>query len=261
MTTEQLTLDLGDYGWDTMPRQLESAGAGGHFRGFGKSSTVRNHAVRAATAVYDAADRAYRHRAPACERPPAGITGTTRLSPDRTAFELRQRLGLGEAEPVLNMVHVLETLGCLIAAMPPDTGNTTSFSSWVHDIPLVLLRTSGASRRRVRFDAAHELGHLMMHKGRENSDDVEKEAHAFARALLVPAPVFNAVDLKPFSWDAVRMVSERCNINLLVTLRRSQELRLISPAVYAAAMADASRRGWKARDPHDVREPEPFSIG
>jgi Zn-dependent peptidase ImmA (M78 family) len=262
MATEQLALDLGDYGWETMSGRADGQGVVvGHFRDF-----LRSESAWTAASIFDAADRAFRDRPTCMDTNVAAIVGSTQLSPERTAAELRVMLGYANTQPIDNMVEVARTLGCLLAAMPPHTANRTSFSAWFHHVPVMLLRTAGANRRRVRFDAAHELGHLVMHRERRTSsrDDIretEREANAFAAAFLMPVEAFEGITWKPFSWESVHQVTDRCNVNLLATLRRAHDLGFISKPVHVAANAQANSRGWKVRDPYDVLEPEPFSIG
>ncbi|WP_419757134.1 ImmA/IrrE family metallo-endopeptidase [Teredinibacter turnerae] len=56
----------------------------------------------------------------------------------------------------------------------------------VCDIPFVFLNTKKTAER-CRFDAAHELGHLVMHcHGAPQGQEAEKEANAFASAFLMP---------------------------------------------------------------------------
>jgi len=253
MATEQLALDFGRYGWDLVAHAGQSReSSSGNFRGVCRSTADG----RAISRVYEAADRAWRTVPETERRAPAAFTGSTQLSPIQTATALRHRLGLGNDRPVDNMVDVLHELGCAVAAMPDNVGSITSFSCWFGCTPLVLLRVQGASRRRVRFDAAHELGHLVMHKGQDESRQAEREADEFAGALLIPAGAFDDTRLKPFSWDSVRSISDLCNVNLLPSLHRALELRLISSPVYKAAIVDSVRRGWKTLDPFDVQEPE-----
>jgi Zn-dependent peptidase ImmA (M78 family) len=54
--------------------------------------------------------------------------------------------------------------------------------------PRVTLGTDKNDRARSRFDAAHELGHLVMHGDQIwGLPEIEKQAHAFAAAFLMPA--------------------------------------------------------------------------
>jgi Zn-dependent peptidase ImmA (M78 family) len=257
MTTVQLALDLGPCGWAAMPGVASTDDSTGglfrfHFRG---SANVWQN-----SAVYAAADRAWRE-APVGASAVVQITGATALDPVRTAWEVRRHLQLGDCDPVPNLIWALRTLGCVVAEMPEGVDHISAFSCWFDETPLALVRARGATRRRVRFDAAHELGHLMMHKGRRNDQEAEAEANLFASALLIPVAAFDGETLKPFAWQPIRNVAERFNVSTLAALRRAFDMGLISKPVYRAAMKDSSRRGWTRWDPYDVQEPEALRPG
>src|SRR4051812_19151619 len=77
------------------------------------------------------------------------------------AIEVRARLGLGD-EPVPNVVRTLERHGVIVARL--SLADTVDAFSWpVPARPLVILGTDKGNRARSRFDAAHELGHLVLH--------------------------------------------------------------------------------------------------
>jgi Zn-dependent peptidase ImmA (M78 family) len=53
---------------------------------------------------------------------------------------------------------------CLVVIrLPLDTADVDAFSLPFHDRPVVVLGTDKNDRARSRFDAAHELGHLVAH--------------------------------------------------------------------------------------------------
>lgn len=61
-----------------------------------------------------------------------------------------------------------------------------AFSLWRDELPFVFLNT-GRSAERSRFDSAHELGHLILHRqGSPEGRLAEDEANAFAAAFLMP---------------------------------------------------------------------------
>jgi len=54
--------------------------------------------------------------------------------------------------------------------------------------PVVVLAAERSHRAAGRFDAAHELAHLVLHHDEEpGSHAVERQAHAFASEFLAPA--------------------------------------------------------------------------
>ncbi|MFD5336500.1 MULTISPECIES: ImmA/IrrE family metallo-endopeptidase [Streptomyces] len=64
-----------------------------------------------------------------------------------------------------------------------DCPEVDAFSFWDGEIPFVLLSTEKTAERG-RFDAAHELGHLVLHGEEQmpHGPQAEAEAHRFAAA-------------------------------------------------------------------------------
>jgi hypothetical protein len=74
-----------------------------------------------------------------------------------------------------------------------------------HDAKVVVLHRKLRGRER-RFTLAHELGHILVRRGRAPwlaRDDEERFADAFARELLVPSSMLRGCDVS----DAVRLAA------------------------------------------------------
>ncbi|MEV0692225.1 XRE family transcriptional regulator [Streptomyces sp. NPDC050388] len=122
-----------------------------------------------------------RFRLPASDIPTLG-----RPDPETAAEMVRARWGLGTA-PISNMVHLLESHGVRVFSLPPEYADVDAFAMWRDGTPFVFLNTLKTPERG-RFDAAHELGHLVLH-GEDRSlagPQAEQEANAFASAFLMP---------------------------------------------------------------------------
>ncbi|HEY8606603.1 MAG TPA: XRE family transcriptional regulator [Noviherbaspirillum sp.] len=106
--------------------------------------------------------------------------------PEAAARMLRQKWGLGE-RPVRNMVHLLESKGVRVFSLAENTQTVDAFSMWRNNTPYVFLNTFKTAERS-RFDAAHELGHLVLHKhgGPQGGRIAEDQANQFASAFLMP---------------------------------------------------------------------------
>ncbi|MND84871.1 helix-turn-helix protein [compost metagenome] len=105
--------------------------------------------------------------------------------PVSAARTLRQHWGLGE-KPIGHLLNVLEAKGVRIFSLSEATKNVDAFSLWRNDEPFIFLNTF-KSAERSRFDAAHELGHLVLHRhGGPAHRSAELEANAFASAFLMP---------------------------------------------------------------------------
>ena len=87
---------------------------------------------------------------------------------------------------------------------------------------------------RSRFDAAHELGHLILHQKVKRSaianpvghQLLEKQANRFAGAFLLPEESF-ATDFYSSTLDALRIVKEKWLVSIAMILYRAQELEFI----------------------------------
>jgi len=106
-------------------------------------------------------------------------------SPEVAAEALRHHWGIGEL-PVSNMIHLLESKGVRIYSLAIEAREVDAFSMWKEEVPFIFLNSRKSSERS-RYDAAHELGHLVLHRhGGPRGKDAEQEANAFASAFLMP---------------------------------------------------------------------------
>ena len=106
-------------------------------------------------------------------------------SPETAAMRLRSHWGLGE-KPVGNIIKLLESKGVRVFSLCEETRNVDAFSCWRDNTPYIFLNTLKTAERS-RFDALHELGHLVLHRhGGGQGREAEKEANAFASFFLMP---------------------------------------------------------------------------
>src|SRR2546430_5985489 len=125
------------------------------------------------------------------------------LDPETAAEVVRARWGLGVA-PVGNLVRLLEAHGVRVFSLAADCAAVDAFSFVWHQVPYVLLNT-GKSGERGRFDAAHELGHLVLHSEHRlpQGPDAEQEANRFAAAFLMPRASVLAHNLNNAAIDRI----------------------------------------------------------
>ncbi|WP_376097222.1 XRE family transcriptional regulator [Roseomonas sp. CCTCC AB2023176] len=122
-------------------------------------------------------------------------------TPAAAALYLRAKWGIGE-RPIGNMINLLEAHGVRVFSLAEETRHLDAYSLWRDDKPYIFLNTLKTTERS-RMDAAHELGHLVMHRHTGSSHiNAEDEAQAFASAFMMPPN-----DLKAeFQW--VRSLNE-----------------------------------------------------
>lgn len=173
-------------------------------------------------------------------------------NPSAAARSLRQYWGLGEV-PIKNMIKLLESNGVRIFSLSENNKNVDAFSCWRGDMPYVFLNTFKTAEHS-RFDSAHELGHLVLHRhgGPHQSRDAEREANEFASSFLMPrADVIARVSFSP-SINQLIKAKKRWGVSLAALAFRLHKLNLLSDWNYRTICININKR-------FRVSEPEPIN--
>ncbi|MDN5748979.1 MAG: XRE family transcriptional regulator [Pseudonocardia sp.] len=161
------------------------------------------------------------------------------------ARHTREKLGVPPG-PVAHVARLLEACGVLVLRLPEDyvDPRVDAFSTQAGHRPLVLLSPLKNDLVRSRFDASHELGHLVMHHDVEpGSKIVEGQAQGFAAEFLMPAEQI-APDL-PSRYDLERLImaKRKWGTSVRALVYRAHALGIMSPMVYRRANQDLAQRG------------------
>lgn len=188
--------------------------------------------------------------------PPPNIPTYPHLPPEEAAARVRAYWGMGES-PAPNMVNLLEANGVRVFSLAPDCLDADAFSTIKSGTPFVFLNTR-KSGERGRFDAAHELGHLVLHceyripHGRNS----ETEANEFASAFLMPRAGILAQNLYGASVERILSAKRRWGVSAMALAYRLRDLGLLSEWRYNQAVRELSKRGYRRSEPDSsmVRE-------
>lgn len=168
------------------------------------------------------------------------------------AARVREQLELGES-PIHDICGLLESCGVKVLQMPRATDAFFGLSIAASDGgPAIVVNTwDRIPVERWIFSAAHELGHLLLHRNAydfEREDEPkgeEDEADAFAAALLMPHPAFQRewddAAGHPF-YERVLKVKRIFHVSYRTVLRRLRETKQVSDRVYGAFQAQHQRR-------------------
>lgn len=183
--------------------------------------------------------------------PEADIPSMRGFGPEAAADAIRSHWGLGE-KPCPNMVHLLEAHGVKVFSLPRDSRSVHAFSFWNEDEPFVFL-TTDTSGERGRFDAAHELGHLLLHRdGRIRGRAAELEADRFASAFLMPrSSILGHAPVVPF-LDSLIKLKRVWKVSLMALIHRLQSTGLITEWQYRTLCIQCSERGFRKSEPNGV---------
>ena len=172
-------------------------------------------------------------------------------TPEIAARSMREHWGLGE-RPIKDMVRLLEAKGVRLFSLAENTVTVDAFSIWREEIPYVFLNTVKTSERS-RYDVAHELGHLVLHReGGPTGRSAEHEANQFASAFLLPEADVVATIPRVHTLNQVIEAKRRWAVSVMALLHRLRRLEIMSDWQYRMFCIDATSLGYRREEPFGV---------
>jgi Zn-dependent peptidase ImmA (M78 family)/DNA-binding transcriptional regulator YiaG len=172
-------------------------------------------------------------------------------TPCEAAAALRAHWAVGN-RPITNMVNILEAHGVRVFSLAEETSYLDAYSFWRNDKPYVFLNTRKTAEHS-RFDAAHELAHLVLHRhGGSRHRSAEDEANSFASEFLMPSA--DLVANVPFvrSIDDLIKAKVRWGVSVAALNYALHRIGIISDWKYRGFYIELNRLG---RD----KEPAPMA--
>lgn len=187
---------------------------------------------------------------------------------DRIANQARTCMGLEPIGPIGNLTRSLERQGIVVAPMK-STGGSDDERARLTSEGITYPQCEGmpcigysAGKRiggdRQRFTKAHELGHLILHRFRrpDTSQQMEREAHLFAGALLLPAEDMlrsrryvalhsEECHVKRLPQNQIRLGRIRCRVNQsspYVGYHQCRTLSFLADPIVQSGMAQTGTR-------------------
>jgi len=187
---------------------------------------------------------------------------------EQVALSERERLGLGQLDPIPNIFKLLDTNGVRVFALPIEQNGVFGLSAFSpHFGPCVVVNNTNTTERCV-FTLAHEYGHLLMHRNlyvnrdpaKERNSEIEEMANTFAGHFLVPEAGLRdtyakSVGTKDTRAEDVIFLKHHFRVSFKVMARRLKDTKLISENSHAELLAKA-----KTWEQDDKKEPAPLLI-
>jgi len=192
---------------------------------------------------------------------PASIGSISDEDIEDVANRTRSHWGIGLG-PLSNVTWLLENNGAIVARQKLDAKTLDAFSNWSdNDIttPYFILGIEKMSAVRSRFDAAHELGHMILH---HHVDDnklrnpttfklIEDQANYFASAFLLPEKTFSQEVFYAPNLEMLVALKSKWRVSIAAMVKRLRHLRLISREREQRLFINISRRHWRTKEPLD----------
>ncbi|WP_188456522.1 helix-turn-helix domain-containing protein [Virgibacillus oceani] len=179
------------------------------------------------------------------------------------AKEVRKYWGLGQ-EPISNMVRLLEANGLIVNT---SRTNITSIDAFTQQqryekqiYYFVVLGNDKGNGYRRQFDAAHELGHVLLHDPyidltqleKDEEKELERQANQFAAALLLPKDAFTRdVSMHPRDLNHYLYLKKKWHVSIGAMVVRAHNLGIIEYNQYHYLQRQISSKGWRKEEPFD----------
>jgi Zn-dependent peptidase ImmA (M78 family)/transcriptional regulator with XRE-family HTH domain len=195
--------------------------------------------------------------------PPALPSGDGYSLPEieHIATQTRRYWGLGDG-PIANVIALLETHGVIMARFAMGSERVDAFSCWLSQRPYIVLGSGKESAVRSRFDAVHELAHLILHRDVSQEDidvpeiraRIEQEANQFAGAFLLPRPSMLA-EFYSSRLSHLEGLKLRWRVSMQAIAHRATQIGVLDDDQYINFRKQMSFKKWLALEPLDDQIP------
>lgn len=222
------------------------------FRALSSTTARQVHAAMAAASIAvelsEWIERCY--RLPQVEFP--DIDDSASLNPVIAAEGVRSLWQLHPG-PIANMFSTLEKRGVRIFSLPDGDRTIDAFSFWREGKPFIFLNPDRTAERQ-RFDLAHELGHLVLHRDRQlgRSRGIEQEAHDFASAFLMPADALYPQVVGTLRYEDIFKLKHHWRVSAMAMVERLWRLDLITEWIRRRWIIELTQHGYRSAEPDGI---------
>ncbi|MDR1463477.1 MAG: XRE family transcriptional regulator [Azoarcus sp.] len=183
---------------------------------------------------------------------------------EKAACECRDLWRLGRSA-IQDLALAIEGAGVILVREETGVAQIEGLSAWSEVLgrPLILLSADKDNGYRSRFDLAHEIGHLVLHRHIQRTTDnaryklMEQQAHSFAGAFLLPAETFASEVRVPPTLDDLLLLKRRWGVSAAAIIMRLKALELLDKDGALMLFKRRSARWGAKSEPGDKdRRPE-----
>lgn len=193
-------------------------------------------------------------------RDQVAVPDLSNSKPELASELLRRHWGLGTA-PINNLTHLLEAKGVRIFALPANCREIDACSFWHNDIPFMMLDASRTSER-IRFNMAHELGHLVLHQhGAPVGQEAEKEANLFASTFLITLESIQRNLPRHMFVETIVNLKSRWGVSAMALAYRLNKVGYLSDWNYKTIVIEMRRRNYHDEEPEPIAHEQSYVLG
>lgn len=188
----------------------------------------------------------------------------TKKQIEQIATKIRQYWGVQDT-PMANLQFLLEKNGIIVTGFDIEEDKIDAFSQRTivneYDMFFIALSIGKRPEGRIRFDMAHELGHILLHPWSEDIETItkeefktrEKQANMFASAFLLPSATFGAdVQAYPTDLKYYLHLKKKWHMSVQAMVYRTHQLGIVTDSQFQYLMRQISKNGWRTHEPDDT---------
>lgn len=172
---------------------------------------------------------------------------------EKIAEQAREYWKLGSG-PIDNITRLAECSGAIVTSFSGVSEDVDALSSVIKR-PVIVRNDAKDSPGRLRFDIAHEIGHIIMHQDMiTGCKQTEAQANRFASAFLMPRSSFVRefrFGSSRMNWKALSALKARWGVSKAALLYRARQLDLLSDTKYRSHIIALKKcEAKKEKDDH-----------
>ena len=164
--------------------------------------------------------------------------------------------------PISNMTLLVEKMGIRVSFVNLEDESIDAITIKNDGQFYMLINSRISSSVRIRFNIAHELGHIFLHfnylesniNNTSNYKRIEAEANHFAGALLMPEDGL-ATDMYLTNMEHLMLLKKHWLVSIQSLIYRGNEIGLITDQQALFLRQTISRNHWRYNEPYDNEIP------
>lgn len=185
---------------------------------------------------------------------------------EKVADEVRSIFKVGNG-PVSSVTLLIERLGIRVSFKNLSLEQIDAVTERLNDRQYIVINTHNRSSVRIRFNLAHELGHILLHSryleeeisNPSNRKRIEWEANYFASCLLMPE-VGIAQDMAYTNLSYLMELKNHWKVSIQALVTRGIQIGLIDELQGLHLRQQISRNGWRKEEPLDKEIPIEYPV-
>ncbi len=193
--------------------------------------------------------------------PARSLVVTSLDEAESAAEQLRARWVIG-GDAIAHLTELLEEHGIKVALLDQQEGFDGACAATKDERHVLIALNRERPGERLRFTAAHELGHWVMALPEDMPEKTKENCcHRFAGAFLYPRDrvlaEFGAHRRARVYAAELLNAKRRYGVSMQVALRRLKDLNLLTDSGYTGMTIQFSVNGWRTNEPEPLLPEQP----